>query len=143
MRREREEGVNKVEQLEIQRNLNSEHEGAGAKSQPNQTFLSSREWPRRLQQQQQQHTSSTGAPRTYSLSYARTAWQPTTSLWNSIGMALADSLDALIASNDITPQLAVRIMERVCMPLLCLAWISNNIFHMVSMTALSRRFCAV
>ena len=32
-------------------------------------------------------------------------------------MALADSLDALIASNDITPQLAVRIMERVC-PLL-------------------------
>ena len=35
------------------------------------------------------------------------------SIWNSIGMALADSLDALIASNDITPQLAVRIMERV------------------------------
>ena len=34
MRREREEGVNKVEQLEIQRNLNSGHEGAGAKSQP-------------------------------------------------------------------------------------------------------------
>jgi hypothetical protein len=32
-------------------------------------------------------------------------------------MALADSLDALIASNDITPQLAVRIMERVCPPL--------------------------
>jgi len=36
-------------------------------------------------------------------------------------MALADCLDALIASNDITPQLAVRIMERVCMHLLCLA----------------------
>lgn len=31
-----------------------------------------------------------------------------------IGIALADSLDNLIQSNSITPQLAVRIMERVC-----------------------------
>ncbi|CAG7846111.1 Transcription initiation factor IIA subunit 2 {ECO:0000256/PIRNR:PIRNR009415} [Serendipita indica DSM 11827] len=31
---------------------------------------------------------------------------------SSVGIALADSLDALISSNEITPQLAIRIMER-------------------------------
>lgn len=31
---------------------------------------------------------------------------------SSVGIALADSLDSLISSNEITPQLAVRIMER-------------------------------
>ncbi|KAG8820975.1 Transcription initiation factor IIA small chain (TFIIA 13.5 kDa subunit) [Serendipita sp. 411] len=31
---------------------------------------------------------------------------------SSVGLALADSLDALISSNEITPQLAIRIMER-------------------------------
>jgi transcription initiation factor TFIIA small subunit len=30
-----------------------------------------------------------------------------------VGIGLADTLDSLISSNEITPQLAVRIMERV------------------------------
>jgi len=32
---------------------------------------------------------------------------------SSVGIGLADTLDFLISSNEITPQLAVRIMERV------------------------------
>ena len=42
----------------------------------------------------------------------------------SVGIALADSLDALISSNEITPQLAIRIMERVStfLTLLRISW---------------------
>jgi len=78
MRREREEGVNKVEQLEIQRNLNGEHEGAGAKSQPScernnrpntrrPQLGRSFKWPSLLLL----HTSSTGVHRTSFLPLTR------------------------------------------------------------------------
>ena len=47
-----------------------------------------------------------------------TSWSLPMSLWNtpwrfSIGMALTDSLDELITSGAITPQLAMKVLQQV------------------------------
>lgn len=50
----------------------------------------------------------------------------------SIGTALTDSLDELITSGDIPPQLAMRVLQQVCMVVTDLQVVTDTAFSLTS-----------